>query len=240
MSRIDYIINVTLFWSDKCKKTFFKYCNGVRITDIRTYIVPLTDRAYFINYLPAIKISRNPARTDLKLFSSIPVKTDYFANYFSPTVLTSGIDPAIRNVDKISSFKKALLAVIRPIPAAVYNINDPVGLKLLTRLRVNLSHLNEHKFRHNFQDTLNPLCSCSLEPESITHYLFHCLFYNDQRKTLLDSLCEIDESISNLSEANKIILYGNSNIYSTDLNTKIMICTICYIKTSERFDIVLF
>ena len=80
------------------------------------------------------------------------------------------------NFDKISSFKKALLGFIRPIPAAVYNINDPVGLKLLTRLRVNLSHLNEHKFRHNFQDSLNPLCSCSLEPESITHYLLHCLF----------------------------------------------------------------
>ena len=68
-------------------------------------------------------------------------------------MLTNGsnLDPAIRNVDKISSFKKALLGFIRPIPAATYNINDPVGLKLLTRLRVNLSHLNEHKFRHNFQ-----------------------------------------------------------------------------------------
>ena len=121
-------------------------------------------------------------------------------------------------------------------------MNDPVGLKLLTRLRVILSHLNEQKFRHNFQDTLNPLCSCSLEPESTTHYLLHCLFYNDQRKTLLDSLCDIDESISNLSETNLItlLLYGNSNIYSTDLNTKIINCTICYIKTSERFDIALF
>ena len=31
------------------------------------------------------------------------------------------------------------------------------------------SHLNEHKFRHNFQDCLNPLCSCSLEIEDTVH-----------------------------------------------------------------------
>ena len=36
----------------------------------------------------------------------------------------------------------------------VYNIHDPIGLKFLTRLRVNFSHLREHKFRHNFLDTL--------------------------------------------------------------------------------------
>ena len=36
-------------------------------------------------------------------------------------------------------------------------------IKYLTRLRLGLSHLNGHKFRHNFQDCLNPLCPCSLE-----------------------------------------------------------------------------
>ena len=50
----------------------------------------------------------------------------------------------------------------------VYKIHDPIGLKLLTRMRVNLSHLREHKFRHNFLDTLNSLCSCSLEIESLS------------------------------------------------------------------------
>ena len=35
-------------------------------------------------------------------------------------------------------------------------IHDVSGLKLLTRLRSNFSHLNEHKFRHHFKDTNNP------------------------------------------------------------------------------------
>ena len=76
----------------------------------------------------------------------------------------------------------------------------------------------------------------------MTHYLLHCLFYNGQRKTLLDSLYDIDESISNLSETNltTLLLYGNSNLYSTVLNTKMINCTTCYIKVSERFDIALF
>ena len=29
--------------------------------------------------------------------------------------------------------------------------------KLLTRMQLGLSHLAEHKFRHNFQDCLNPI-----------------------------------------------------------------------------------
>ena len=37
-----------------------------------------------------------------------------------------------------------------------------MGIKYLSRLRLTLSYLNFHKFRHNFQDCLNPLCPCSL------------------------------------------------------------------------------
>ena len=36
-------------------------------------------------------------------------------------------------------------------------MSDPLGLKLLTYLRLNLSHLSQNKFSHNFRDTLN-LC----------------------------------------------------------------------------------
>ena len=71
---------------------------------------------------------------------------------------------------------------------SIYNIHDPVGIKYLTRLRLGLSHLNEHILRHNFQDCLNSLCSCSLEVETTNHYFLHCHCYNDIRKTLLDTV----------------------------------------------------
>ena len=48
-----------------------------------------------------------------------------------------------------------------------------MGIKYLTRLRLSLSHLNDHKFRHNSQDCLNPLWPCSLEVGTTTHYFLH-------------------------------------------------------------------
>ena len=43
-----------------------------------------------------------------------------------------------------------------------------LGLKLITKLRLGLSHLQFHKFKNSFQDTLNPICSCGTV-ETIVH-----------------------------------------------------------------------
>ena len=66
-------------------------------------------------------------------------------------------------------FKKELLKFIRPEPNSTYNIKDTKGLKLLTKLRLGLSHLGEHKFRHNYQDCVSPVCYCGQDIETITH-----------------------------------------------------------------------
>ena len=57
---------------------------------------------------------------------------------------------------------------IRPSPNNVVNCNSYKGI--ITRLRVGMSHLREHKFKHNFQDCLNPICSCGLDIESTSHF----------------------------------------------------------------------
>ena len=67
----------------------------------------------------------------------------------------------------ILSFRNALLKIVRPTPKPVYNIHDPSSLRLLTRLRLGLSHLNGNKFNHNFKECVNPLFSCSLQIESV-------------------------------------------------------------------------
>ena len=54
------------------------------------------------------------------------------------------------------SFKNYLLRVGRPTAMPTYGIHNPIGLKFLTRLRLGLSHLNEHMFKHNFKDCVNP------------------------------------------------------------------------------------
>ena len=59
---------------------------------------------------------------------------------------------------EVSQFLKNLLNLIRPCSNSIFNIHNPYRIKLLTRLRLGLSHLYDHKFRHCFQDTRNPLC----------------------------------------------------------------------------------
>ena len=43
------------------------------------------------------------------------------------------------------------LSFIRPMPNSIYNIYNPLGVKHLSRLRIEISHLKEHKFKHAFK-----------------------------------------------------------------------------------------
>ena len=110
------------------------------------------------------------------------------------------------------TIKNSLLKIGRPAPKSVYNIHNPNGLMLLTRLRPGLSHLNEHKFNHNFKDCVNPLCSCSLEVESVPLFFLHCHYFTDIRKILFHELQSADENILNRSdkEVAELLLYDSS------------------------------
>ena len=116
----------------------------------------------------------------------------------------------IRNSETFSVFKKSISKFIRPFSNSIFNCHSPNRIKLITRLRLGLSHLREHKFRHNFQDTLNPICSCGDDIETTIHYPN----YLDERRTLLDSLQRIGENIydKNDSQNSELLLFGVSSI----------------------------
>ena len=80
----------------------------------------------------------------------------------------------IKSSESYSVLRKKMLNLIRPKCNDTYGIYNPTGLKLLTRLRLGLSHLNNHKFNNNFKDCINPLCSCSLSVENNVHFFLHC------------------------------------------------------------------
>ena len=114
--------------------------------------------------------------------NSIPlfnVKHDYFKNSFFPPTVTdwNKLDSNIRNSDSLVLFKKSTLAFIRPFANSTFQCLNPKGLKLFTRL--GLSHLRFHKFTHNFQNELNPICSCGTV-ETTVHYLFLCPNFSDE------------------------------------------------------------
>ena len=70
------------------------------------------------------------------------------------------LDRDIHNNNFFNVFKFSLLKFVRPVANSAFEINNPYSLKLLTRLRLGLSHLRYHKFRHNFQDCINAICVC--------------------------------------------------------------------------------
>ena len=162
-----------------------------------------------------------------------------FKNSFFPSSIKewNNLDPQIRISKSISTFKHNNLKFIRPKPNKVYYCHIPKGIKLLTRLRLSLSHVREHKFKHNFQDCLNPLCLCGNEIETSTHYLLHCPTYTNERLTLLNKIKSINCSILESSDAavTKILLFGD-NTLSNSSNTIILNSTIKCIISTQRFE----
>ena len=92
---------------------------------------------------------------------AINVKHDFFKNTFFPSTIMewNKLDWEIKNSESIVTFKKRILSFIRPSANSTFNCHNPRGIKLLSRLKLGLSHLREHKFKHIFQDSLNPFCS---------------------------------------------------------------------------------
>ena len=156
---------------------------------------------------------------------------------FPHTILEwNKLDVQIRRSESFLSFKNSLLKIGRPTAKPTYNIHNPIGLKFLTRLRLGLSHLNEHKFKHNFQDCVNPLCSCSLETESLSHFFLHCHHFRNILVTLFDDLQSVDRNIPSFSvnELVDLLLYGSPN-FNLNQNNMIPSSSISLIIKSERF-----
>ena len=127
--------------------------------------------------------------------------------------------------------------LIRASPNSVFNCHHPQGVTLLTRLRLGLSHLHEHKFKHNFQDTINPFCYCRQEIETTTHFLLHCPQYSNNRTTFLN---KIKSLISDFQDKNdlaltNLLLYGDMSL-STETNTSILNSTIDFLLETKRFE----
>ena len=145
------------------------------------------------------------------------MKHQFFKNsYFPSTIIEwSKLDSNIRNSETLKSkiFKSKIFKFIRPTANSIFGCHNPIGVKLLTRLRLALSHLREHKFKHGFQDTLNPLCSCGKEVETTFHFLLSCPNYSDERLTLLSKIRNMNPNIleNTTSQITQLFLYGDKN-----------------------------
>ena len=103
--------------------------------------------AYIYDFIPSVRQSQRHPNT----FNSFSCRTEYFKNSFFPCVTGewNKLNPEIRRSGIYNIFRKLLLNFIRPSASKVYNINDTIGIKLIAKLRLGFSHLQEHKFKHN-------------------------------------------------------------------------------------------
>ena len=158
-------------------------------------------------------------------------RTKSFKNTFFPFCINewNNLTGEIRNSKSVGAFKKLIKCEKKENP--IFSIYDPLGVSLLTRLRLQFSNLNEHKFRHGFGDTVNAMCACRSEVETTERFLLRCHLCSLQRLELFESLEKVDSSFLNLKVKEKVnfLLYGSQSATSKSSNHEILKFVIKYI-----------
>ena len=179
------------------------------------------------------------ARRRIPPFVAPFCRTERYRASFFPFCINewNNLDENIRNLPSISTFKTAILKFLRPNANSVFRVTDNKGVILLNRLRVGFSDLREHKFRHNFADTVDPFCNCRNNSiETTQHFLMHCSDYSNDRLAMFNSLLQLDVSLLPLNPRtlHTILLFGDSN-FSQNQNHNILSITVKFIQDTGRF-----
>ena len=208
---------------------FYKIINGLTPSYLKAIIPDATFHRYGLRHSDCIP--------------SIRHRNETFKNSFFPFCIEgwNHLDPEIRNAPSLAMFKSRLIKLIRPNKYETYGVYDPNGLRFLTQLRVGLSVLREHKFRHSFCDTSDPMCLLNDGVENTEHYMLLCQDFNQQRTLLFrkvfDVLSEMGVNVNDLSQCAllHILLYGDSRLNCT-LNRRIISATLEYISETGRMN----
>ena len=171
------------------------------------------------------------------------MKHRFYENSFPPATLTewNDLSYSLRNASSNNVFNQNNLNFIRLGPNKVFNIYNPHGLKLLTRLHIGLIHLRGHKFNHNFNDCLDEICICGIDIESTNHFLLQCSLFLKEKHVLMNKIRDIDSSLIDQNENSLCytLIFGKENMNDCD-NAHILNSTIEYILSTERFNVPLF
>ena len=100
----------------------------------------------------------------------------FFKNSSFPLAIIewNKLDSNLQRCDSYYVFKSNILKFIWPSSNSIFDCHNPIGIKYITQIRLGLSDLRERKFKHGFQDTLNPVCNCGNDVESAIHFFLHC------------------------------------------------------------------
>ena len=109
----------------------------------------------------------------------------------------------------------------------------------LSQIRVSLSKLKFHKFKHNFEDTINPLCPTNDGIEDAKQFLLFCPSYYNYRRDLASILVAVQTFVQIGALSNKVLfqlsLYGVKDLPS-DVAKHVLEPTPEFIRKIGRFD----
>ena len=216
----------------KQRRWFRKLCYFFKITKNQS-------PKYLFDKIPTTRTAYR-TRNNIGNIPRFNVKHNFFKNSFFPSSVIewNNLDKSIRSSESLALFKKSILQFIRPTPNRTFNCHNPIGIKLITRLRLGLSHLRDHEFKHNFLDCLNPICCCGKDIETTVHYLLHCPIFSNERSIFFNNIRSTDENVSSESDSrvSETLLFGISSFNDTK-NASILNTIIDYILSNKRFDV---
>lgn len=202
----------------------YKIINGLAPSYLKEFIPPTMIRALNLRFHREQWINTR----------TLKYRYSYFPNAINSW---SQLSSFIKSSATVEQFKNRYIKFFKIRPNHLYGIVDPIGTSLLTRLRLGHSHLRDHKFSHNYSDTLDPLCGHCKVNETTEHFLLHCPVYNASRAALFETL-KSHVSLLLLTSYNftcNLLLYGYSN-NKWESNKSILLATIEYLHSTKRFD----
>ena len=171
-------------------------------------------------------------------YSPYPNFGNKFSNSFFPYMAKqwNNLDVGTQ-VMMLPDFKMQLKKDLKPCKYKHFSRGSKLGNSLFSRIRLNRSELNQHKFDIGLHDT--PECICHAKSESSLHYIMDCFLYSGERQTLFDLVEHYIPNFLKLSKTKQfeILLFGitpeNSDFHTT--NTTISIAVQKFILKSKRF-----
>ena len=157
-----------------------------------------------------------------------------FFPYFSS--LWNNLDVKIQLLP-LYDFKVNLKDELKPRKYRHFGKGSKIGNRLLTRIRLEISDLNSHKFAIGQSEYSE--CLCHSKYETSQHYLIDCFLFSCERQTLFDQVEHFIPNFKNFSKSLKYkILVMGINTDDPDFNrtnTSISIAVQNYILKSKRF-----
>ena len=118
--------------------------------------------------------------SSLRNSSSLNILKNGILKFIRLPAAISVCSSTLRNSSRLNISKNSILKFIRLPANKSCNRHNSKAIKFIARLRLFLCQhkLRKHKFKHSFQDLLNPISNCGLDIESSSRYLLHYLTYN--------------------------------------------------------------